>query len=221
MNKQINVAVDGTAGSGKSSVMSQIAQEFGFDFIDTGLMYRAYTKLCLEKNLDFTDPQAVASLVPDFNCSYDQNGAIYIGTTDYTPFLIDYNVAENIKYVAANPQVRAKMVELQQEFAANKGKIMVGRDITTVVLPEAELKIYFDSSPEARAMRRFIQNEQQGVNPNQYQDILRQIQQRDQWDQNRSVGALKRAADAWYLDTSMLTLEEVIDKVREKLKAVV
>lgn len=221
MEKTINIAVDGTAGSGKSSVMKLVAAKLGFEVIDTGLMYRAYTKFCLENKINFNFEDQIVSLLDQFNCHYDANGKIFVNEIDYTDYTDDYEVAENVKFVAATVKVREKMVEWQKQLAVSKGKIMVGRDITTVVLPEAELKIYLDSSSEARALRRFVQNEENGVTPNVYKDILRQIEQRDSWDQNRSTGALKVASDAWYLDTSLLTIEEVVDQVVEKIQTII
>ncbi|AHI52660.1 (d)CMP kinase [Spiroplasma culicicola] len=218
MDKKINIAVDGTASSGKSSVMSAVAKQLGFDFIDTGLMYRAYTKLCLMNNIDFSKEEQIVSLLDQFDCQYKENDRIFVGQEELTSFLSDYEVAENIKYVAATVKVREKMVELQKKLAEPKNKILVGRDITTVVLPDAELKIYFDSSAEARAQRRFLQNQRNNVEPNVYEDILRQIQQRDEWDKNRAVGALTIAPDAWLFDTSNINIDQAIEIVIEKIK---
>lgn len=218
MKKKINVAVDGTAGSGKSSVMSIVAKKIGYIFIDTGLMYRAYTRLCLENKINFSNLGEMISILKKFNCKYDQKGNLFVDEKNYTPYLFEYEIAENVKYIAAVKKIRKKMVKLQKKICKNKGNIMIGRDITTVVLPKADLKIYFDSSIQARAQRRYDQNQKLNIKPNNFDDILKQISQRDEWDKNRNFGALKIAKNTWYLDTSNFTIPQVVKKIIEKIK---
>ncbi|QEH61615.1 cytidylate kinase [Spiroplasma chinense] len=216
--KKINIAVDGTASSGKSSVMEVVAKKLDLHMIDTGLMYRAYTKLCLDNNVNFLNENEIIEQLKNFKCHYGENNSIFVNDKDFTSYVAQYDVAENIKYVASVSKVREKMVELQREMASDGGKIMVGRDITTVVLPDADLKIYFDCSAQARAKRRFLQNEKNNILPNDYEDILRQIVQRDEWDKKREVGALKIAKDAWFFDTSDLNFEQAVDAVVNKIE---
>ncbi|QHX36491.1 (d)CMP kinase [Spiroplasma sp. BIUS-1] len=218
--KKINIAVDGTAGSGKSSVMLKVAEKLNMNFIDTGVMYRAFTKLCIDNKVDFQSDNEIKDQIKNFKFEYINEGSILVNGIDYGKNIFDYEVAENIKYVAKNNDVRSFMVEAQRKMSESKNNIVIGRDITTVVLPEAELKIYFDCSVESRAKRRFEQNKRKNVTPNVYEDILRQIQQRDDYDKNREMGALKIAPDSWYLDTSDLDIEQVIDLVLKKIEEI-
>ncbi|WP_342275636.1 (d)CMP kinase [Spiroplasma endosymbiont of Cantharis lateralis] len=216
--KYINIAVDGTAGSGKSSVMKRIAVKLKMNFIDTGVMYRAFTKFCLDNKVDFLNDAEIEKQIKNFNFEYINEKSILVNNIDYGKSIFDYDVAENIKYVAKNNKVREFMVLAQRKMTQNKNNIVIGRDITTVVLPEAELKIYFDCSVESRAERRFNQNKRKKIKPNVYEDILRQIQQRDDYDKKREMGALKIAPDAWYLDTSKLNINKVIRLILNKIE---
>ncbi|WP_339029505.1 (d)CMP kinase [Spiroplasma endosymbiont of Cantharis nigra] len=216
--KYINIAVDGTAGSGKSSVMKRIAVKLKMNFIDTGVMYRAFTKFCLDNKVDFLKDAEIEKQIKSFNFEYINEKSILVNNIEYGKSIFDYDVAENIKYVAKNNKVREFMVLAQRKMTQNKNNIVIGRDITTVVLPEAELKIYFDCSVESRAERRFNQNKRRKIKPNVYEDILRQIQQRDDYDKKREMGALKIAPDAWYLDTSKLNINKVIRLILNKIE---
>ncbi|AGR41957.1 (d)CMP kinase [Spiroplasma diminutum] len=218
--KNINIAVDGTAGSGKSSVMIEVAKKINMNFIDTGVMYRAFTKLCLVNDVDFLISEQISDQIKNFNFKYINERSILVNDIDYGKNIFDYDVAENIKYVAKNNDVREFMVREQRKMSQSKNNIVIGRDITTVVLPDAELKIYFDCSVESRAKRRFDQNERKNIKPNVYEDILRQIQQRDDYDKNREVGPLKVSPDSWYLDTSNLSIEQVIELVLKKIEEI-
>ncbi|AOG60212.1 cytidylate kinase [Spiroplasma helicoides] len=217
MNKKINVAVDGTASSGKSSVMNIVAKNLGFKFIDTGLMYRAFTKFCINEKIDFLNTNDILKKLEEFDCIYKDDEKIFVRNKDYTAYLSDYDVTKNISYISVVPKVREKMVEMQKQMALCGGVIMVGRDITTVVLPEADIKLYFDCSPEVRAKRRFLQNQKNNIEPNVYEDILDGVIKRDLADKGRSVGALKIAKDAIVIDTSNMTLEEVINSIENKI----
>ncbi|ALD66172.1 (d)CMP kinase [Spiroplasma cantharicola] len=216
--KHINIAVDGTAGSGKSSVMKRVAVKLKMNFIDTGVMYRAFTKFCLDNQVNFLNDKEIEKQIKNFNFKYINENSILVNNVEYGKTIFDYDVAENIKYVAKNNKVRKFMVLAQREMTQNKNNIVIGRDITTVVLPNAELKIYFDCSVEARAQRRFNQNKRKKITPNVYEDILRQIQQRDDYDKNREMGALKIAPDAWYLNTSNLSIGKVIRLILNKIE---
>ncbi|QBQ07503.1 cytidylate kinase [Spiroplasma gladiatoris] len=221
MKSKINIAVDGTASSGKSSVLMKVAEQLGLHFIDTGLMYRAFTKLCLENNVDFFNEKQIVNQLQNFNCEYKLNNDVFINNKNYTSFLSDYDVAENIKYIAKIDKVREKMVNLQRKMAEDGGKVMVGRDITTVVLPNADLKIYLDCSAEKRAERRFLQNKKNNITPNDYEDILRQINQRDEWDKNRKNSPLLIAKDAWVIDTSNLEIDQVVELIKNKIETII
>ncbi|AGR40957.1 (d)CMP kinase [Spiroplasma taiwanense] len=220
MLKKINIAVDGTAGSGKSSVMNEVAKVLKMNFIDTGVIYRAFTKFCVKNNINFFEPKEIESQIDLFSYKYINENEILVNGEDYGPYIFDYDVVENIKYIAQNVKVREYMVNLQRQMVIEKNNIVIGRDITTVVLPDAELKIYFDCSVEARAKRRFEQNIKNNILPNVYEDILRQIKQRDDFDKNRSTGPLKIDKGAWILDTSNLTFEESMKVILNKIEQI-
>lgn len=220
MQTNFNIAVDGTAGSGKSSVMSLVAEKIGFKFIDTGLMYRAFTKWCLQNNVNFSKKDQIIELLKKLNSVDIDGSSIKINDNDYSRYINDYDVVENIKYIATISEVREKMVFLQKQMVENGRNIMVGRDITTVVLPKADLKIYFDCSPEARAQRRMEQNKKNNLSGVDYNILLNQIKARDESDMNREVGALKIAKDAWVIDTSDLAFNEVVDKVLKHIHSI-
>ncbi|ASP28573.1 cytidylate kinase [Spiroplasma corruscae] len=220
MKKMIRVAVDGTAGSGKSTIMKLVSEKLNITFFDTGLMYRAFTLFCLKNNIDFKNSDIMEGLLHSFNFELNDSSEPIINGENYDKLLTSYDVVKNIKYVANNIKVREFMVNSQRKIAFNKSIIMVGRDITTVVLPNADLKIYFDCSIEARAKRRFEQNNQNNIIPNNYEEIYNSIYKRDENDKNRSIGALKVADSAWVFDTSFLTINEAVEKVIEKVKSI-
>ncbi|AKU80107.1 (d)CMP kinase [Spiroplasma turonicum] len=220
MDKFITIAVDGTASSGKSTVMKIVSERLNFHFLDTGLMYRAYTKYCLNNKINLLESSSIESLIKSFNFSFD-NENVYVNKVNYTSFLSDNDVVTNIKYVANNKIVRDYMVGFQRQLAFNKNIIMVGRDITSVVLKDATLKIYFDCSIESRAIRRFKQNENNGIKPNIYEDIYQSILKRDSNDKTRKEGPLVITDNAWVLDTSNLSIEEAVDAVINKIKKII
>lgn len=217
MKNLINIAVDGTAGSGKSSTMYKISKLLNFNFIDTGLMYRAFTKFCVKNNIDFTNIPSIIKLVDEFKFSI-KGHKIFVNKVDYTNTLMDSDVTDNINIISVIPEVRKFMVHQQQKMVEKKGNIMIGRDITTVVLPNAELKFYFDSSIKDRANRRFEQNKINNITPNDYDQIFEEIKQRDYNDMTRTIGSLQLASNSILIDNSELNEEETIEKVLEIIK---
>lgn len=216
MSKKLIIAVDGPAGSGKSTTFQVVADRLGYQLIDTGLMYRAFTFFALQKNIDFEQPQALISLIPYFNYQLKKD-RIYLNHQDVTEQLSSHEVVEKINKVTKIPEIRAMMVALQRKMAVKNlrsGLIMIGRDITSVVLPNADLKIYLDSSIERRAQRRLEQNHQETHN---LKALSKEIAQRDFNDQHRTVGPLKRTKDSWYIDNSKLSLEETVTMVTRKI----
>ncbi|AKX34448.1 cytidylate kinase [Spiroplasma litorale] len=219
MIKNIKIAVDGTASSGKSTVMKIVSDKLNLKFIDTGLMYRAFTKYCLNNNIDLKNTSEVSKMISSFSYEFKDNEEIHVNNENYSNFLSDLDVVENIKYIANNTLVRNYMVEEQKSIASKQSIIMVGRDITTVVLPNADLKIYFDCSIEARAKRRFNQNKINNIEPNIYKDIYQSIENRDKNDKNREQGSLKIAKDSWTIDTSDISIDEAVILVINKIKS--
>lgn len=215
MMKKIVVAVDGTAGSGKSATLKQVAKAVDYEFIDTGLMYRAFTVLGIERKIDFHNQKAIIKLIPFFHYKV-KNGRILLNDVDVSNKLTSPEVLANINHITAIPEIRDLMVKEQRAMVQNRngGVIMIGRDITSVVLPHADLKIYLDASIQARANRRYQENPDLG----NLDAIKESIAKRDASDKERSVGPLIQVSDAWYLDNSHLTLTETVNLIVAKIK---
>lgn len=217
MSLPSTIAVDGPAGSGKSSVSFAVAQRLGYLFVDTGAFYRAITLLALDNHTDPADADRVVELVRathfDMTPHLANDGRQFTFLTDgidITPRLHHPNVDDYVSVIAADGKVRAIILTAQRDLAARGNVIMAGRDIGSVVLPDADLKIYIDASLDKRAERRYKQrianNEPADLN-----SIRAGLRRRDEIDSTRDVAPLLRPTDAVYLDTTELTLEESID----------
>lgn len=215
--ENMQIAVDGPAGSGKTSIMKAVAEKINFDFIDTGLMYRAFTKFLIEKKVNFSSLQDILNSIPDFHCEFI-NEEIYVNGQNYMEFVMKPDVLENINKITVIPEVRNFMVEQQREVAGKLNCVLTGRDITTVVLPEAKVKIYLDCSIESRAKRRLEQNIQHDIDLVDYDVIYKMIKERDDSDKNREVGPLKIADDAIVVDNSNKTFEECVNEIINIIK---
>lgn len=213
------IAVDGPAGSGKSAISFAVAQRLGYLFVDTGAFYRAITFLALERGVPFDDPAALADLARrvhlDMTPDLDHDGRQYTVLADgrdITPYLHTPVVDEHVSQTAAAGDVRAALLDTQRRIAARGRVIAAGRDIGTVVLPDADLKIYLDANLDKRAERRYTQRIANGDEAD-LAAIRRGLAGRDALDSHRDVAPLLRAPDAVYLDTTSLSLEESIDAV--------
>lgn len=202
------VAIDGPAGVGKSSIARMIAQKCNFYYLNSGSFYRAYTYLHLEDGKDPTDLPGVLETAKKYLLEV-QDGRICVGGIDIEDKLHTPSVDRHVAQVSAYPELRAYVNEQLRRISQDLDVICEGRDITTVVFPDADLKCFFDARPEVRAKRRFEQHPD-GQN---YESVLQQIKMRDEIDRNKPVGALKVADDALYIDTSYLTMEQVCEKV--------
>ena len=213
------IAIDGPAASGKSTVAEVMARELGYLFFDTGVMYRAVTLAALDKLHSVDDEALVSELAHaieiDVRPSSVTDGRtcdVLVDGRDVTWDIRKPEVEANVSQVSAYPEVR-KAMTLQQRKIGQRGKVvMVGRDIGTVVLPEAELKIFLDASVEERARRRYEENSQRGDRLN-YEDILAAMRRRDKIDSTRAIAPLKAAEDAVWVETDGLTIEQVLLKV--------
>ncbi|KAJ3616232.1 hypothetical protein Zmor_011974 [Zophobas morio] len=215
--KYTQIAVDGPAGSGKTSIMKAVADKIGFQFIDTGLMYRAFTKFLILNNVDFGNIQEIISFIPQFHCEF-KNEEIYVGGENYMEYVMMSDVLENINKITVLPEVRAFMVEAQREVALSSNSVLTGRDITTIVLPDAPIKIYLDCSIEARAKRRLDQNIRNGIDLVDYDTIYKMIEERDNSDKNREVGPLTVAPDAIVVDNSSKLFDECVQEIINIIK---
>ena len=209
------VAIDGPAGSGKSTISKQVCNILGFVHIDTGAMYRAVTLEALNRGVDLEDPNSY-DFLDDITISYE-NDKIFLNGKSVGREIRSTRVAENVSTVAKIAVVRHKMVELQQK-AAQKGRIIMdGRDIGYVVLPNADVKIFLTASVEERARRRFLENQAHGKEET-YEEILEGIIARDYKDSHRDLNPLRQASDAILLDTTNLNIDEVVMEIVRIIK---
>ena len=219
--KTIQIAIDGPASSGKSTVAKIIAKEFGFTYLDTGAMYRAATYIALKHQLNEDNVEQLLGLLEQHPISFGRSEAgeqlVFVGDVDITHPIRENEVTNRVSTIAAIPVIREKLVALQQEIAQKGGIVMDGRDIGTVVLPQAELKVFLVASVDERAKRRYKENMAKGIETD-LEKLKEDIAARDYKDSNRETSPLKQAEDAIYLDTTGLTIEEVVDKIKEEAK---
>lgn len=210
----INVAVDGPAGAGKSSIAKAVAEEIGFIYVDTGALYRSVALYALENDLD--NDSLIASLYK-INIRLEFiNGSqhVILNEDDVSDKIRTSDVSMNASKVSVLPEVRKYLFDLQKKIAAENNIIMDGRDIGTVVLPDADLKVFLTASAEERANRRFLEVRDSNIT---YEKVLEEIKQRDYNDMHRDISPLRQADDAVLLDTTGMT----IDEVKNKLKAMI
>ncbi len=213
------IAIDGPSASGKSAVGSRVADRLGYLFLDTGTMYRAVTWVALERSLDPDDTDALGRLAASCAMVVEPGtGTEYATITcdgvDVTNHLRDPVVERHVSAVSKAPGVRTALVDLQRRIAADRPIVMVGRDITTVVLPDADLKVYLDAAIEVRAHRRWRESLARGAGAD-LEAIATDLRRRDGIDSTRALSPLKAAPDAFVVDTSLLGLEQVVDRVLE------
>lgn len=208
----INIALDGPAAAGKSTIARQVASKLSMIYVDTGAMYRAITYKYLQND----KPEDFKTLVNQttLELTYDKSKGqrILLDNQDVTDFLRENDVTQNVSYVASKEPVRTFAVEKQKDLAAKKGIVMDGRDIGTVVLPDAELKVFMIASVEERAERRQNENEQRGI-PSTLSQLKKEIEERDHYDMNRDISPLKKADDAVTVDTTGKTIEDVTEEI--------
>ena len=218
----INIAIDGPAGAGKSTIAKRVAKELSYIYVDTGAMYRAMALYLHRNGIDADDTQRIAAACTgaDIAIEYrDGEQVVLLGGENVNPYLRTQEVSAMASRSSAVPQVRTRLVELQQELAAARNVVMDGRDIGTVVLPDAQVKIYLTASVEVRARRRFLELQEKGE-PAVLEEIAAEIAERDHRDMTREVSPLRQAEDAVLVDTSDMGIDEVADQilkiVREK-----
>ena len=217
--KQIQIAIDGPASSGKSTVAKIIAKDLNYTYLDTGAMYRAATYLALQHNLTAEEVEDLLDLLDQYPISFGRSEEgeqlVFVADVDITHPIRDNQVTNNVSWVAALAPVREKLVALQQEIAAQGGIVMDGRDIGTVVLPKAELKIFLVASVDERAERRYKENLSKGIETD-LETLKEEIAARDYKDSHRETSPLKQADDAIYLDTTGLSILEVVEKIKSE-----
>lgn len=210
-----NIAIDGPAGAGKSTIAKMAAKKLDFIYVDTGAMYRAMALYFLRREIDAKDEKKIAEACEHINVTIAyQEGEqqVLLNGENVNAFIRTEEVSMMTSNTSKYPAVREKLLYLQRELAAANNVIMDGRDIGTCVLPDAELKIYLTASASERAKRRYLEQKKRGVESDLAQ-IERDIIARDEQDMNREIAPLKQAEDAIYLDTSDMTIEEVVTKI--------
>ncbi len=219
----IRIAIDGPSGAGKSTLARAIAGKLGYLYVDTGAIYRTVGYYARGRGLDLKDGEAVAAALPEVTVgmAYGEDGLqhMLLNGEDVTEAIRLPEISLCASAVSAHPGVRAFLLEMQRKLAREHSVIMDGRDIGTVVLPDAEVKIFLTASSEARARRRCLELERRGT-PQPYQEVLREIEERDRNDTNRSVAPLRQADDAVLLDTTALDFQEseaaLLEIIRER-----
>jgi CMP/dCMP kinase len=207
------IAIDGPAGSGKSTVARAVAERLGLPYLDTGAMYRAVTFAALRRGVDPDEVDPVGRLVREFDLEMDPDGTVRVDGVDATIEIRGPEVTRAVSIVAANPQVREEMRDRQRSWAqAHGGGVMEGRDIGTVVFPDAELKVYLDARPDIRAARRSRE-----VTELSYETVAADLARRDALDQGRDDSPLTEANDAVTIDTSDLSVDEIVDRILDHL----
>ncbi|WP_029330681.1 (d)CMP kinase [Exiguobacterium oxidotolerans] len=219
---KIQIALDGPAGAGKSTIAKQLAAHLDYVYIDTGAMYRAVTLAALEQGIDLEDGQQLGELMTslDIRLTPGENGQrVFIGEREVTESIRSSEVTNNVSFVAKHAQVRSALVEMQRRLAESGGIVMDGRDIGTVVLPDAELKVFMTATVEERAGRRHRENVARGMESD-LEALQAEIALRDKRDSEREVSPLKQAEDAIYLDTTDLTIDQVVLRLTELAEGV-
>jgi len=215
----INIALDGPAAAGKSTIAKQVASQLSMIYVDTGAMYRAITYKYLRTN----QTEDFEALIKDttLELTYDETKGqrVILDNEDVTDYLRENDVTNNVSYVASKEPVRSFAVKKQKDLAAQKGIVMDGRDIGTVVLPNAELKVYMIASVEERAERRQKENELRGIDSN-LEQLKVEIEQRDQYDMNREISPLRKADDAVTLDTTGKSIETVTNEILDMVNQI-
>lgn len=218
--EQFNIAIDGPASAGKSTIAKQVAKELGLTYLDTGAMYRALTYMALVHKLNLEDETALLNLLADTEISFFSNQGmqhVFINKKEVTEVIRSKEVTQNVSLVSSYKNVRKEMVSRQQKIAQQGGIVMDGRDIGTVVLPNAALKIYLVASAEERALRRYRESIEKGMQVS-LEELTADMIARDNYDMNREASPLKKAEDAIEIDSTNLSINQVVEMILDYAK---
>ena len=221
--KYVSVAVDGPAGSGKSTITKMVAEKLGFNYVDTGAMYRALTYNFLSNDLKELEENKIKELLEDldFRVEYvDGVQYVYVNDVEVSDKIRTAEVSQYTSLFAKSPAVREFLIDTQRNLAHTNNIIMDGRDIASVVLPNADVKIFLTASVEERARRRVLDFERQGLENVDFEKVKEDIKARDWQDENRDIAPLVKVDSATLVDTTSMTIDEVVDKMTELVKAV-
>ncbi len=212
-----NVAIDGPAGAGKSTIAKRIARRLGYIYVDTGAMYRAMAYYLIQNQVDAADKEAIAAACQHADisiCYQDGEQVVLLNGENVNAYLRTEAVGNMASVSSVVPEVRKKLVELQQKLARETDVVMDGRDIGTVVLPDADVKVYLTASVETRAKRRFLELQEKGE-PADLAKIAADIEDRDYRDMHRDISPLRQAEDATLVDSSDMTIDQVVERILE------
>ena len=212
-----NVAIDGPAGAGKSTIAKRIARRLGYIYVDTGAMYRAMAYYLIQNQVDAADQEAIAAACQHADisiCYQDGEQVVLLNGENVNAYLRTESVGNMASVSSVVPEVRKKLVELQQKLARETDVVMDGRDIGTVVLPDADVKVYLTASVETRAKRRFLELQEKGE-PADLAKIAADIEDRDYRDMHRDISPLRQAEDATLVDSSNMTIDQVVERILE------
>ena len=215
--KNIIIAIDGPAGSGKGTVTDIIAKKLNLISIDTGATYRCIALNAIRNNITVEEKEKLIELTKNTTIEFDENKNVYLNGEDVTKEIRSKEVSSIVSPISSYPEIREILVELQRKMAEGKSVILEGRDATTVIFPNADYKFYLDASLEERVNRRYLQNKEQGIEMTK-EEIEENIKQRDYNDMNKPVGALKRTEDQIYIDSTNMTIDEVVDEIIKHVK---
>ena len=223
--KNIQIAIDGPAGAGKSTIAKIVAEKLSFTYIDTGAMYRAVTYKALKQNIQLDDATALETMMNNTTIELKpspEGQLVFLDGENVSAPIRSNEVTSNVSQVAAHANIREILVAMQYELAKNGAVVMDGRDIGTHVLPNAQLKVFMSATVEERARRRQLDNEKRGI-PSSFEKLMEEIALRDKLDSEREASPLVQAEDAIYLDTTTLTIDEaaqaIMDLANEKMNA--
>lgn len=211
------VAIDGPAGSGKGTITKIIAEKLNLVYIDTGATYRSLALAVLRNNIDLNDKESIINLAKNITIDFDENGHTYLNNEDVSSLIRSKEVSDIVSGISSIIEVREIMVNLQRKMAESKDVIMEGRDITTVVFPNAQYKFYLDADILERAKRRFKQNEEMNIHI-PIEDLIKSIEARDYNDMHKPIGSLMRTNEQIYIDTTNLTIDEVVNEIIKYIK---
>lgn len=206
------VAIDGPAGSGKGTITKQVGEKLGLINIDTGAMFRCVTLNMIQKGIKIEEENKIKEMLNKIEIELKENEEVFLNGQEVTKRIRENDINHFISPVSMIPMVREKLLDLQRKMAQGKNIIMEGRDIGTVVFPNADVKIYLDASPEERAKRRVQQNQEKGITTS-YAEVLKSIKDRDEKDATRKIAPLRKAEDAIYIDSTNMTIDEVTDEI--------
>jgi cytidylate kinase len=206
------IAIDGPSGSGKGTIAKEVARRLNYTYIDTGAMYRCVSLKSLEENIMEDDEEAIVNLLKNMEIKLTNDGKVYLDGRDVSNDIRTMEVTKRVSKISCIVPLRLVMEEKQREMAKDQNIVMEGRDITTVIFPDAKYKFYIDASLDVRAERRYKQNLEKGIESS-LEEIKKSLEQRDYDDINRPLGALKRTPEQYYIDNGKNTVEESINEI--------